>query len=209
MLIVGPLSDCVADKLVHEFPRKYLHVLPEVMRFPQSIMEKNLEENVFVEYRRKGAHFECLTVAAVQSVGEKNLHGILDISLGALEHLHQQHIFPVVLLLKFKSVKHVREVKDTRLPSDKMAAKAAKEMYEHVLKVEAEHRHLISGQFSFHYLFHFFFKWKTCDDTQKSSFSFSAVIPAGGNLACICTQVAAAVEQEQNKILWVPNGSIW
>lgn len=86
-----------------------------------------------------------MTVAAVQAVGEKNLHGVLDTSLAAVEHLHQQHVYPVVLLLKFKSVKHVREVKDTRLTSDKMAAKAAKEMYEHVLKVEAEHRHLISG----------------------------------------------------------------
>lgn len=180
VLIIGPLSDCVIDKLVQEFPRKFFRVVPELMRFPQSYMEKNLEDHVFIEYRRKGAHFECVTRAAVQDVGEKRLHGILDISLNAVERLHQNHTFPIVILLKFKSVKHVREVKDTRLPSDKVAAKAAKEMNEYVLKVETEYRHLIS-----------------------------AVIPAGGNLACICTQVAAVVDQEQNKILWVPRGSIW
>ena len=145
MLIVGPLSDYVVDKVVQDFPRKFVRVLPEVMPYPQSYMEKNLEDNNFVEYRRKGAHFECVTVAAVEEVGEKNLHGVLDISLNAVERLHLRHVFPIVILLKFKSVKHVREVKDTRLPSDKTAAKAAKEMYEHVIKVEAEHRHLISG----------------------------------------------------------------
>lgn len=112
-------------------------------------MEKNLDENIFVEYRRKGTHYECITVSAVQDVGEKNLHGVLDVSLNAVSRLHNRRCFPIIILLKFKSVKHVREVKDTRLPSDKTAAKAAKEMYEHVIKVEAEHRHLISGKFIF------------------------------------------------------------
>lgn len=145
VLIVGPLADCVMDKLVHEFPRKFARVAAELMRYPQSYMDKNLDDNTFIEYRRKGLHFECVTTVAVQSVAERNLHAILDVSLNAVQHLHQQRIYPVVLLLKFKSVKHAREVKDTRLPIDKIAAKAAKEMYEHVLKVEAEHRHLISG----------------------------------------------------------------
>ncbi|KAK4007605.1 disks large homolog 5 isoform X2 [Daphnia magna] len=180
VIIVGPLSDYVVDKLVQEFPRKFVRVMPELMPYPESYMEKNLDENNFIEYRRKGTHYECITVSAVQSVGEKNLHGVLDVSLNAVSRLHNRHCFPIIILLKFKSVKHVREVKDTRVPSDKTAAKAAKEMYEHVIKVEAEHRHLIS-----------------------------AVIPAGGNLACLCTQVSAVVEQEQTKILWVPRGSIW
>lgn len=146
VLIVGPLSDYVVDKLVQDFPRKFVRILPEMMPYPQSYMEKNVEDGNFVEYRRKGNHYECVTVSAVQSVGEKNLHGVLDISLNAVSLLHNRRCYPIVILLKFKSVKHVREVKDTRLPSDKTAAKAAKEMYEHVIKVEAEHRHLISGR---------------------------------------------------------------
>lgn len=147
VLIIGPLSDYVMDKLVQDFPRKFVRVLPEVVSsYPQSYLEKSHEDSNFVEYRRKGTHVECITVAAVQQLAEKNLHGILDISLNAVERLHLRHVFPIVILLKFKSVKHVREVKETRLPSDKTATKAAKEMYEHGIKVEAEHRELISGK---------------------------------------------------------------
>lgn len=143
VLIVGPLSDLVGDKLVLEFTRKFTKVLPECVPYSQSFLPN--EESDVVEYRRRGSHYECITVAAIQDVGAKNLHGILDISLNAVPQLHRKGSFPIVVLLKFKSVKHVREVKDTRFSSDKTAAKAAKEMFEHVSKVEAEHRHLISS----------------------------------------------------------------
>ena len=33
-----------------------------------------------------------------------------------------------------------------------------------------------------------------------------AIIPAGVNIAYICTQVKAAVDEEQSKALWVPRG---
>ena len=189
VLIVGPLSDSVVDKLIQDYPRKFIKVQSMIIPgYPQSYMEKNVEENNFIEYRRKGTQFECVTAATIQEMSDKNVNGILDtwISLSAVERCHNRHIFPRVILLKFKSVKHVREVKDTRLPSDKTAAKAAKEMYEHVNKVEAEHRHLISGNYYF----------------LRMSFSFItvinqnlAVIPAGGNLVCVCTQVAAVIDQ--------------
>lgn len=34
----------------------------------------------------------------------------------------------------------------------------------------------------------------------------SAIIPAGVNVAYICTQVKSAVDDEQSKALWVPRG---
>lgn len=34
----------------------------------------------------------------------------------------------------------------------------------------------------------------------------SAVIPAGVNVAYICTQMKASVDDEQSKALWVPKG---
>lgn len=34
----------------------------------------------------------------------------------------------------------------------------------------------------------------------------AAVIPAGVNIAYICTQVKASVDEEQSKALWVPRG---
>lgn len=34
--------------------------------------------------------------------------------------------------------------------------------------------------------------------------SFSAVVPAGVNITHMSTQIKAAVDEEQNKVLWVP-----
>lgn len=78
----------------------------------------------------------------------QGIHCILDISVATIEKLHKQQIYPIVLFIKFKSFKHIKEVKDTRYPADKVSAKAAKEMYEHGVKVENEYRNYISGEFN-------------------------------------------------------------
>lgn len=75
----------------------------------------------------------------------QNTHCILDISIASIERLHRHQIYPIVLLIKFKNTKQIKEVKDSRYPSDKVGAKAAKEMYEQALKLEAEYKHYISG----------------------------------------------------------------
>lgn len=66
--------------------------------------------------------------------------------MASLERLHRHQIYPIVILIKFKSTKQIKEVKDSRYPSDKVSAKAAKEMYEHALKIESEYRQFINGR---------------------------------------------------------------
>lgn len=78
----------------------------------------------------------------------QNRHCMIDIGLTSVERLHRHHIYPIVLLIKFKTTKQVKEAKDSlRSSHDKISAKAAKEMYEHALKLESEYRHYISGMF--------------------------------------------------------------
>lgn len=79
---------------------------------------------------------------------------MLDISVSSVDKLHRQQIYPIVLLIKFKNTKQIKEVKDARYPLDKLSGKAAKEMYEHGLNLETEHRHQITGGF---FLFYFYF----------------------------------------------------
>lgn len=57
-------------------------------------------------------------------------------------------------MLRFKSAKQIKEIKDSRYSTDKISAKAAKEMYEHALKLESDYRQYISGIFKF---FNYFF----------------------------------------------------
>lgn len=58
---------------------------------------------------------------------------------------------------------------------DKLTGKAAKEMFDHGQKLEAEYRHLIT-----------------------------AVLTAGANVAHVCAQVKAAVDLEHSRSQWVP-----
>ncbi|XP_063983866.1 disks large homolog 5-like isoform X4 [Diachasmimorpha longicaudata] len=177
VLIIGPLSECVATKLLQDCPGDFTRCLPEAMHCSQATLEQGLRDSLYVDYRKKGSYFECTTVQAVKDVCAKNSHCILDVSIASIERLHRHQIYPIVLLIKFKSVKQIKEVKDSRYPSDKISAKAAKEMHEQSLKIEAEYKHHISD-----------------------------IIHAGVNVAYICTQVKAAVDCEQSKALWVPRG---
>ncbi|XP_070522661.1 disks large homolog 5 isoform X5 [Cardiocondyla obscurior] len=177
VMIVGPLSECVVTKLLQEFSGQFTRCLAEAMHCSQSTLEQGLRDALYVDYRKKGSYFECTTVQAVKDLCEKNTHCILDVSMASIERLHRHQIYPIVLLLKFKDRTQIKEVKDSRYPSDKISTKAAKEMFEQALKIEAEYKQYIS-----------------------------AVIPAGVNVAYICTQVKASVDDEQSKALWIPRG---
>ncbi|KAG8193583.1 hypothetical protein JTE90_000220 [Oedothorax gibbosus] len=177
VIIVGPLMDAVVDQLEHDFPI-FMRCIPEKMKGSLSMMERGLQELKFVDFRRRGNHFECTTVAAIKQLCDKNCHALLDCSLSAVERLNQCMIYPIVIFLKYKSTKQIREVKDSRYLQEKVTTKAAKEMFEHALKIESEYKQLIN-----------------------------AVIP-GSNLTYMCTQVKSCVEEEQSKALWVPSGSL-
>lgn len=81
-----------------------------------------------------------------QTFAPQNHHCILDVCISAVERLQRLQIYPIVLLLRFKSAKQIKEIKDSRYSTDKISAKAAKEMYEHTLKLESDYRQYISGE---------------------------------------------------------------
>lgn len=64
-------------------------------------------------------------------------------SISAVERLQRLQIYPIVLLLRFKSAKQIRDIRD--FGTDKISAKAAKEMYERALKLEFDYKQYISG----------------------------------------------------------------
>ena len=79
----------------------------------------------------------------------QNQHCILNIHLEAVERLHHNEIYPIVLMIKFKSVKQIKEVKDPRCHGDKISQKDAKTIFELSQKFESEYPHLISGSLNF------------------------------------------------------------
>ncbi|XP_068228466.1 disks large homolog 5 isoform X3 [Palaemon carinicauda] len=180
LVMVGPLWELVCDKLVHDYSHKFTKCVPEISRRSIEEMDEAVQNNIVVDYRRRGSHFEVTTVNQVKEICDKNCHGILDISLSSVERLHQHNIYPIVLLLKYRHHKQIREVCDSHHPSaERISQKEAKEMYELSIKMEQEYKHVIS-----------------------------AVIPAAVNMPYISTQVKSHVDQEQSKTLWVPSGSL-
>ncbi|XP_037038795.1 disks large homolog 5 isoform X2 [Bradysia coprophila] len=180
VLILGPLSECVADKMIkNDFPQQFERCLMTKMNCSQDAMEKGLQNNILIDYRKRDSIYECTTVQAIRDICDKNRHCIIDVCISAVERLHRLQIFPIVLLLHFKSAKQIKEIqeKDSRYPTEKITLKAAKEMYEHALKLESDYRHYISE------------------------------VIYGANITHLSTQIKAAVDKEQTKVLWVPVSS--
>ncbi|XP_055640988.1 disks large homolog 5 [Toxorhynchites rutilus septentrionalis] len=172
VLVLGPLSECVIEKLCIDFPEHFHRCQQNQMRCTKEDMESGVQNNAIADYRRRGSIFEYTSVQAI--LDNKQHHCILDVCISAVERLQRNQIYPIVLLLRFKTAKQIKEIKDSRYSADKISAKAAKEMYEHALKLESDYRQYIS------------------------------VVISGVNIAHMCTQIKAAVDSEQKKILWVP-----
>lgn len=66
VVIVGPLADCVTEKLLTDFPEKFNRCIPEIQYNSQTFMEKCLSDNILIDYRKKGNAFECITIAALK-----------------------------------------------------------------------------------------------------------------------------------------------
>lgn len=73
VLVLGALSDLIADRLVQDFPYQFGRAPLEIMNYSGAMLEKGLAENIFIDYKRKGAHYECVTMGAVKEVSSKVL----------------------------------------------------------------------------------------------------------------------------------------
>lgn len=71
VLILGPLADCVAEKLTIDFPQIFERLVPTPMKCAQENMEEGLQNNILVDYRRRGSVYECTLVQAIQDLCEK------------------------------------------------------------------------------------------------------------------------------------------
>lgn len=68
MVILGPLIDIVLDKLVQDFPRMFVRCIPDVVGESVQEIENGLQDNKYIDYRRRGSHFECITLSNIKEV---------------------------------------------------------------------------------------------------------------------------------------------
>lgn len=176
VLILGPLTDPVKDMLVKESPGKFFRCVLEVMKASQQAIERGVKDCLFIDYKRRSGHFDVTTVASIKEITEKGCHCLLDIAPHAIERLHSVHIYPIVVFVRYKNAKQIKEQKDPIYLRDKVSQKHSKEQFESAQKIEQEYSKFFTG------------------------------IVQGGPLPYICTQIMTIVDQEQSKVLWTPLG---
>uniref|UniRef100_A0A668A6L1 Discs, large homolog 5a (Drosophila) n=1 Tax=Myripristis murdjan TaxID=586833 RepID=A0A668A6L1_9TELE len=176
VLILGPLTDPVKDMLVKESPGKFCRCVLEVMKASQQAIERGVKDCLFIDYKRRSGHFDVTTVASIKEITEKDCHCLLDIAPHAIERLHSVHIYPIVVFIRYKNAKQIKEQKDPMYLRDKVSQKHSKEQFESAQKIEQEYSKFFTG------------------------------IVQGGTLPYICTQIMTIVDQEQSKVLWTPLG---
>eukprot|EP00069_Balaena_mysticetus_P005983 bmy_18300T0 len=146
----------------------------EVMKASQQAIERGVKDCLFVDYKRRSGHFDVTTVASIKEITEKNRHCLLDVAPHAIERLHHMHIYPIVIFIHYKSAKHIKEQRDPIYLKDKVTQRHSKEQFETAQKIEQEYSRYFTG------------------------------VVQGGALSSICAQILAMVNQEQNKVLWIP-----
>uniref|UniRef100_A0A673H667 Disks large homolog 5-like n=1 Tax=Sinocyclocheilus rhinocerous TaxID=307959 RepID=A0A673H667_9TELE len=178
VLILGPLVEPIKDMLLREAPGKYCRCLPEGMKATQQAIERGVKDCLFIDYKRRSGHFDVTTVASIKEITEKDCHCLLDIAPHAIERLHVVNIYPIVIFIRYRNAKQIKEQKDPVYLRDKVSQKHSKEQFESAQRIE-----------------------------QDYSKYFTGVVQAG-SLSNICTQIMSIVDQEQNKVLWIPDGSM-
>uniref|UniRef100_A0A3Q4HH54 Discs, large homolog 5b (Drosophila), tandem duplicate 1 n=1 Tax=Neolamprologus brichardi TaxID=32507 RepID=A0A3Q4HH54_NEOBR len=177
VLILGPLVEACKDMLEKEAPTKFCRCLPEIMKASQQAIERGVKDCVFIDYKRRSGHFDVTTVASIKEITEKDCHCLLDIAPHAIERLHMVHIYPIIIFIRYKNAKQIKEQKDPLYLRDKVSQKHSREQFEAAQKIEQDYSRFFTG------------------------------IVQGGSVSYICTQIMTIVEQEQSKVLWIPDGA--
>uniref|UniRef100_A0A671WR20 Discs large MAGUK scaffold protein 5 n=1 Tax=Sparus aurata TaxID=8175 RepID=A0A671WR20_SPAAU len=177
VLVLGPLVEACKDMLVKETPAEFCRCLPEIMKASQQAIERGVKDCVFIDYKRRSGHFDVTTVASIKEITEKDCHCLLDIAPHAIERLHSVHIYPIVIFIRYKNAKQIKEQKDPLYLRDKLSQKHSKEQFEAAQKIEQEYSRFFTG------------------------------VVQAGSVSYICTQIMTIVEQEQSKVLWIPDGA--
>ncbi|TRY68112.1 hypothetical protein DNTS_023810 [Danionella cerebrum] len=157
------MEDCVTPAYQRVLKVEFSNRRPG-MKATQQAIERGVKDCLFIDYKRRSGHFD-------------DCHCLLEIAPHAIERLHVVNIYPIVVFIRYRNAKQIKEQKDPVYLRDKVSQKHSKEQFESAQRIE-----------------------------QDYSRFFTGVVQAG-SLSSTCSQIMSVVEQEQNKVLWIPDGS--
>jgi len=176
VIIMGGLSEPICDKLIMESPSQFSRCLPEIIETTKDVLEMNLKDGVYLDYKlsRKGDRFECISLQSVKDVVYgKSKHCILDINQDALVRFTSLKLYPIIIFVKYKTPKHVKDMREGHYIRDKISSKVAKDIYDQYSKMEKENKDIFTATLHAH------------------------------SLNGVCKDIIDCVTEQQKKTLWV------
>ncbi|CAI4226464.1 unnamed protein product [Auanema sp. JU1783] len=160
---------------------KFTQVVPECRALQSMDVDRLLHTCELIDVRKRDKLFDVISATAVNNIMEQGLHCLIDISPSAIQRLHSLRIHPIVIRIKFKSTKQIKEIRE-EFTGEKMSSKQAKELQEKAIVCENE--------------------------LNKLGIIFSVIqVPSQSPLRNIvkqvCQQITVHVDHEQKKTVWV------
>ncbi|XP_054713756.1 tight junction protein ZO-1-like [Uloborus diversus] len=130
VVIFGPITDIVKDRLLKDYPECYAA--------PQS--ENQLEEEQS-NLKSPG----IIRLSSIRDVIDKGKHAILDITPSAVDRLNYAQFYPIVVFMHAEN-KHI--IKELRAKFAKSSYKSSRKLYEHSAKLEKLWSHIFTASIS-------------------------------------------------------------
>ncbi|VDO92876.1 unnamed protein product [Schistosoma margrebowiei] len=153
LIFFGPLKDRIIDELLlhdSQFTTCVLHTnrpqrsnerngVDYYFVPSKSIMEEDIKQGKYIEVNRFQDHYYGTSIESVRSILQSGRICILDVGLDAAKYLEEVGLFPITILLKPKSVIHLRSLQ-RRLTEDQ-----AKRSMEQIHNIEDENWRFLSA----------------------------------------------------------------
>ncbi|CAH8646743.1 unnamed protein product [Schistosoma mattheei] len=153
LIFFGPLKDRIIDELLlhdSQFTTCVLHTnrpqrsnerngVDYYFVPSKSIMEEDIKQGKYIEVNRFQDHYYGTSLESVRSILQSGRICILDVGLDAAKYLEEVGLFPITILLKPKSVIHLRSLQ-RRLTEDQ-----AKRSMEQIHNIEDENWRFLSA----------------------------------------------------------------
>ncbi|CAD6199708.1 unnamed protein product [Caenorhabditis auriculariae] len=136
VILYGALTAPFMQALLDD-STKFVQIVPECRALTDSEVERLLSNGEIVDAKKRERLYDVVSTSSIHQAIEQSLHGILEASPATIQRLQNLRIFPIVVKIRFKNVKQIKEIKE-ELFAEKTSSKQAKELMEKAQKVELE-----------------------------------------------------------------------
>ncbi|CAL2040736.1 unnamed protein product [Caenorhabditis brenneri] len=179
VLLFGAVVEPFLQMLVDESD-KFSIVARESLTASFDEVSALLKDKVLIDSKQNDDVYDLyhvISTAHIMDITAQGLHCVLQVDQSAIERLKRCRLFPILVKIRFKSVKQLKDINE-HICGEKISSKEAKQLIEKDLKIEKD----LDG-------------------------SVTLVVPSHNNVSFMMThavlQLKKLIEDEQKKIVWV------